>query len=199
MISNPWLTMWVMPKRTIRAIIQENPYRGVHIITTALALENFFFYGNLWSLGLRTNLLWLVIIGLLISPFLAYLWISIMSHIFYYTGRWFNGSAPLPHLYAAVAWSKIPAFGILFSWVCILLIEPEEAFIFEGGGNPHILIFNFFNLVFAIWSVLLLIGTIQEVQKFSLGRSICNSLVAWSVFSIPVWLLIFIALFILKL
>lgn len=199
MISNPWITMWFRPKQTIRAVIEDDPTRGIIAITTALALENFFFYGHIWSIGLRPHFFWIVIFGLICSPFLGYLWVFIVSHIFFYTGSWFKGKAPLQHLKAAVAWSKIPALGILLSWICMLVMEPDEAFIYEGGGNPYTTIFHFLNLVFAIWSMILLIGTIQEVQKFSLGKSLCNIVVAWTFFSIPFTLLLLAVYFVFEL
>jgi len=190
--------MWISPKQTILTIVEENPSRGVYLLATFLALENFFFYANMWSLGLNAHFLALVVIGIAISPFLGYFWILIMGHVFYYTGRWMKGAAPVEHLRAAVAWSKIPAIGILLSWMCILAIAPEEAFIYSGGGNPYVLIFNVLNLIFAIWSIWILFEAIREVQQFSVGRTIANILLSWCLFSLPLTIVIFIVLFLLK-
>lgn len=193
-----WLWMWVSPRRTVREIIEKNPSYGIYLLTTFLALENFFFYANMWSLGMDFAPYTLILLGLLISPILGWLWLFCMSHIFYMTGHWLQGKAPLEHLRVALAWSKIPAMGILFSWMGILLLSPEEAFIQYGGGNPYALIFHGLNLLFALWSILLVIRSIQEVEKFTWLRALANVTLAWALFSIPVTLLLFTTLFFLR-
>jgi hypothetical protein len=194
----PWLAMWVRPRSTIRFIIEKDPTQGIYLLPAVLGFENFFFYANMWSLGLRVHFTMLVCIGLVLCPVMGYLWIWIMSRIFYYTGHWLKGRASLQELRAAVAWSKIPAFGILLSWLGILALSPEEAFIQIGGGNPYIHIFHILNFIFAIWSIVLLIQVIREVENFSLSRSIVNVLLAWSLFSLPIILIMLTALFLVR-
>jgi hypothetical protein len=190
--------MWVRPRSTVREIIQHSPSYGIHLITTILALENCFFYANLWSLRLNLELYTIIAIAAVASPILGYLWLFIMSRIFYLTGHLLRGVAPLEHLKVAAAWSKIPAIGILLSWIGIILIAPDEAFLEYGSGNPDVLIFEFLNIAFAIWSVMLTIRSIQEVEQFTFLRATANVLLAYSLFSLPVILLVSTTLFFLR-
>jgi len=190
-----YLSMWFRPRLTIRRVLEHNPYQGVRLLATILALENFFFYANSWSLGLRMNYLAVILVGVVVSPFWGAVWLWITSHIFYYTGRWLGGSAPIESLRTAMAWSKIPAVGILISWGCIIAIARDEAFIYAGGGSPYIMIFNSLNFVFALWSIFTLIQVIKELQDFSSGRSIANLLIAWTLFSGPFIATMYLILF----
>lgn len=193
---NPWLSMWVYPADTIRSIIQNSPYYGVQFIVFILAFENLFFFFNVLSLGLGMDTLALVLLALFLAPFLGCLWLGILSHILFYCQRVFQGTAPLEHLKAALAWSKVTALGIFLSWAAILIIEPEEAFIQVGGGNPWTDIFHFINVCLAIWSIGLTISAVRAVEKFSLMRSIAFVSCGWLLFSIPVITIIFIFLYV---
>lgn len=188
--------MWVAPRATIRSLTQEGISYGLWFIASIFALENYFFMVNSWSLGLRISFVYLILIGVLISPFIGKAWVEVLGRIFYYTGHWLKGSAPLIHLQIAITWSKIPSLGILCCWITILFMSPEGVFIQAGSGNPYILIFHFLNIVFALWSTVLLIQSIREVENFSLIRSIVNILLAWSILTIPIWAITFLLFYI---
>lgn len=143
---------------------------------TVLALENLFFLFNNWSLGLNIPSAYLIIVALILSPFIGRLWIAVMAKIFYFTGHKLRGRAPLSHLRVAVAWAKVPAIPILLSWISIIFIEPKEAFIQLGSGNPVTMIFHFVNFIFFIFSISLTIRSIRAVENFSYLRSIVNVL-----------------------
>jgi hypothetical protein len=196
--GNPWLLAWFFPRRAIRIVLNTDPKRGIQILATILALENFFFYANVWSLGLTLNFKLICLIGIIVSPFWGYVWLLAISYVFWHTGKWMGGIASLEHIRSVNAWSKIPTIGILASWICLIALAPQEAFIYTGGGNPFLGILHVLNFFFAIWSIITLIQLLREVQRFSVMRSIANILLSWCLFSLPLTVLIFALLFILK-
>lgn len=111
------------------------------------------------------------------------------------TGRWLEGKAPLAHLRAAAAWSKIPTSINLVMWFILLLANPDYVFILDAGG-PTLLFINFIAFILSIWSFVLLVQSIREVQGFSVSRTIINLFLAWVVFSILVFFLFAILRFI---
>ena len=189
---NPWLSMWTQPRHTIRAIIQTNPKYGVLYLAAIYSLQNFFYFSNYWSLGLSTSFFAILITGIVLCPFIGMIWLYFAGWILYFTGRWLEGKAPMRQLRTALAWSKIPTAIGLLMWFILLLAYPEYVFILDSGGPSSIFI-NFITSILCIWSFVLLIQSIREVQYFSVGRAIINvllSLIVTWVFSFILFALI---------
>ncbi|MES2274149.1 MAG: YIP1 family protein [Chlamydiota bacterium] len=187
---NPWRSMWDEPRKTVRAIVLAKPTFGVFLLATLYALVNLFFLAGLWSLGLKVPFFSILIGAVLLAPLLGWAWIYIAGWVFYFTGRLLKGRAPRSHLRAAIAWSKIPAVLSLFIWVIFLVAQPEYVFIQDAGGVSSLFV-DFISLSLGVWSLILLIQALREVQKFSLGRALVNILFAWA-FSGILYLLVYV-------
>ncbi|HSX11336.1 MAG TPA: YIP1 family protein [Chlamydiales bacterium] len=174
---NPWLTMWSQPRSTIRAIVHNRPIYGVFYLAAVFALQSFFFYANWWSLGLRADYYSLLLLGVVLSPIVGVIWLYFMGWVYHFTGRWCGGHAPALHLRAALAWSNIPTSINVVLWLILIFLNPETAFIQDGGG-PSSLFINFIALILTIWSLVLLIQSLRELQTFSILRSIVNIILA---------------------
>ena len=174
---NPWVSMWSHPRDTIRAIVFNKPSYGVYYLATIFSLQSFFFYANWWSLGLKNHFSFILTLAIIFSPLIGLFWVFISGYIYYLTGRLLKGEAPSCHLRAAVAWSKIPTSINLLMWLVLIFMSPDFVFIQDGGGPSSIFI-NLISLILGIWSLVLLIQSIREVQHFSLGRSILNVFLA---------------------
>jgi hypothetical protein len=174
---NPWLAMWSQPRNTIRAVVHNTPRYGVWYLAAIFALQDFFFYANWWSLGLSAHYYGLLLLGVVLSPLLGFIWLYFMGWVYGLTGRWCGGHAPALHLRAALAWSKIPTSLNILLWFVIIVLTPERAFIQDGGGPPSIFI-NFIYLILGTWSLILLIQSLRELQSFTILRSIANILLA---------------------
>lgn len=175
---NPWLSMWGHPRNTIRAIVSSNPKYGVIYLVTIYALQNFFYFSNYWSLGLSYPFYVILIAALLLSPLSGWIWVYVVGWILCFTGGWLGGKAPMSHLRTVAAWSKIPTSISLIMWFILLLAYPEYVFIQDAGG-PTLLFVNFITFVLFLWSLVLLIQSVREVQSFSVGRAFLNIFLAW--------------------
>lgn len=174
---NPWLSMWGQPRVTIRSILYSNPKYGIFYLASLYVLDNCFFYSNWWSLGASFPFYSIFLVSLILSPLVGLGWLYFSSWIFYFTGRWLKGEAPPVHLRAAIAWSKIPLSASVFMWLLLLAVHPEATFIQDGGGSSSLFI-NFITIILNIWSFILLVQSIREVQNFTLLRSIANIFLA---------------------
>lgn len=181
--GGPWLTMWAQPKSTIRDIVHFNPKQGVLTLSAIYALDSFLFYANWWSLGLSYPFYQILIASIVLSLFIGVIWLYFMGWIFHFTGRWLKGHAPALHLRAALAWSRIPFLAGLFMWMILLTAQPDYVFVQDAGG-PSSLFINFISLALGLWSFILLIQTIREVQGFSVGRSFFNVILAYFISSL---------------
>jgi len=189
---NHWLSMWGSPRATVREIANSNPRYGVFYLVAVFMLQNLFFYAHWWSLGINTSTFSVILAAVILSPFLGMAWVYFAGWIFYFTGRWLNGKAPAPSLRAALAWSKIPVIFNLLMWIILLILHPKTAFVLKNEGSSIIWI-NFVNFATGIWSFLLLVQSIREIQHFSIGRSIINIVMGWVIYFL--FIMIFSILF----
>lgn len=180
---NPWLMMWAHPRNAIRAIVSSKPKYGVLLLASAYSLQNFFYFSNYWSVGLSTSFYAVLIAGIILCPFIGWIWVYLTGFILYFTGKWLKGAASQLHLRAAAAWSKIPTTIGLIMWFLLLVVNPKYVFIQDAGG-PTALFISFITLILSVWSLVLLIQSIREIQSFSLLKAIINVFVTWVIFSV---------------
>jgi hypothetical protein len=182
---HPWISMWFHPRRTIRQVIASRPSYGVFWLVFIFALQNLLFYANWWSLGLRYSWGAVLAISVLLAPLIGLVWVYFAGWIFYFTGRWLGGAAPASHLRACLAWSKVPAVLGLVLWIVFLMAQAKTAFIQDGNltsGWFSSLVINLTVLIVGIWSFVLLVQAVREIQGFSLGRSIANIAMGWTIY-----------------
>ena len=172
-----WISMWTNPRPTIRAIVNLNPKFGVFYLATIYALQNNLVCSSYWSLGLSFPFYAILLASLVLSPFLGVIWLYFTGWVLYITGKWFRGQAPMSHLRAAAAWSKIPSCISLFMWLILLISDSDMTFIHAVSG-PAALFMNFILLILGVWSFVLLIQSVRELQNFSIGKSFLNIVVS---------------------
>ncbi len=177
----PWLSMWIAPRRTVRALINTNPRYGVFWLSAAYMLQVIFFCLNFWSLQFKAPHYAFIFPSLLLSPALGFFWVLFYGWILCFTGRWFGGRAPAAHLRTALVWSRLPIILSLFVWVGLWIYDPSDIFIQYSPGNESLLVHG--SLFFLkSWSLILFVPALSEVQGFSCLRSLANALVAWLIY-----------------
>lgn len=180
---NPWVSMWNQPRSAIRAIAYRKPAYGVFYLSAIYALQCFFFYANWWSLGLTPLGPFYLGLGVMLSPFLGFVWLYVMGAILSLTGRLFRGRASMAHLRSAMAWSSIPYSIALLMWLILFSVGPEPVFIHDYGMAPSIFV-NLIGLIVGFWSFILLVQSVREVQSFSLIRSLLNVFLTYMLYGI---------------
>ena len=190
---NPWASMWTSPRSTIRSIVNVNPKYGVFYIAWIYALHSYFFLASYWSFGLSFSFSSILLVGFLFSPVIGLIWVYIAGWVLYFTGRCLGGHAPVAHLRTAAAWSKLPSSISLLMWVILMISSTDLVFI-NGVSGPSTLFIHFILLILGIWSLVLLILSVQEVQGFTLSRTILNIFFAWLVS----WVITFLSFFVLR-
>lgn len=179
--------MWTKPQSTIRAIVLHRPSYGIYLLAMLYALQGFFFYANWWSLGVRANYALYLLLGILLSPLLGLLWLYVGGELFYLTGHLFKGKGTRKELRAALAWSALPYTLTLTMWVLLLFCSPEYVFL-QDSGPISSLFTNSITLIAKVWSFILMIQCLKELQSFSLGKAILNILIV----GLLTWILFFL-------
>lgn len=185
---NPWISIWTDPRSTIKAIVKTNPKFQVFYLASLYALESNLAFASYWSLGLSFPFYVILLGALALSPIVGWIWLYLTGWILSFTGKWVGGHAPSSHLRAAVAWAKIPSCASLLMWLALLLSNAEMTFIHVRSG-PFYVFMGLISLILSIWSFVLLVQSVREVQKLSLGRSLINVICTWFISSLIVFVL----------
>ena len=173
----PWLTVWTRPRATIRAIID---YR-----VTYRFLWLCFFAGFLGLLGVfhpkwvggghRLSLLGL---GLVLALPYGYVSLNFFAFCLFILGKLVKGKAKFKEIRAAISWSYVPGFvGALVFWALIFALKSEPLSVPNGkvfGAYSGYAALDMGFCALLIWSFVLLLKTIAEVQRFSIGLSLLN-------------------------
>ena len=121
-----------------------------------------------------------------------------------WTGKWIDGKGNTSSLLRVLSYALIPTGISLLFLVPQIAIYGNELFksdrdINSGGIISNIIVYGCMIIEFAlgIWSLVLCVIGISEVQKFSIGKSILNLILPVLVLIIPI-LIIFLIIFLSK-
>ncbi len=203
MRPNPFLTVWISPRETVRRIIAENPELHVILLACLTGVVETLDRASGRNAGDKLPMASLIVIVCAGGPLggLVSLWIS--SHLIRWTGGWIGGVATREHVKTAIAWASTPVVFALPLWIAKLLLFGSEMFTEETprlDAHPILLIpliaMALIEVVLSIWSLVLLCNTLAEVQSFpSAWRGLANIILSGIVIILIIIPLIVIAFF----
>lgn len=187
---NPWFTMWTQPRATIQQIIETNPERAVVPLACAAGLSGSLDRASMNGAGDKLDLAPLLVVIIVIGPLagLAYLYLGAAA--LRWTGAWIGGVASSQHIRAAIAWSNLPAIYALVLWVPQLALFGKEIFMTATptlDANPIPVVgFALADVTIAIWTIVLVLKSLSQVQRFSVWKTVGNLLLASAIIVLPV-------------
>lgn len=177
---NPWLSVWLRPRATIRYILNTQPLYGFFTIILIFGFTFGLSTAEGTHAGDRINdLTQILLICLIAGPVGVYLSLYLGAYFLRWAGRRGNGKASIQDLVVASTWPCIPLI------IPALLYYPRiskhgvylftERFTAMGWGSltqdavTLEVAYALVSFVFMIWSLILLSKMIAEVQGFESG------------------------------
>ena len=180
---NPWKEVWLHPRNTIKTILKYDPKYMVLPLAALVGIAN-----N--ALDFESSD---VIVGgssfigsVLVAAILGIVSLYISGFLLSLTGRWIKGEANALKLRAAIAWSGVPVVASLILFIPLFFALNSSAMGIIGVSSIAVIILG-------VWSVILQVGMISEIQKFSIGKAILNIILAFIVILIPLLILAVLA------
>ena len=189
----PFKTIWLHPRRTIRQLVAHNPELYVVPLVCLAGIVNVLDRASQRNLGDRWSLATILGIAFLLGPLGGLFALWIFSHLIRITGNWIGGTAPREHLNTAIAWAKVPAVVTLPLWLLLLALFGFEMFTSETprmDAEPMIfallIAVGIVETILSIWAFVLLCNTVAEVQGYrSAWRGLGNLLLAGLLLVVP--------------
>jgi succinate dehydrogenase/fumarate reductase cytochrome b subunit len=125
-----------------------------------------------------TALFWAVVLGVVLGMLLLYMKGALLR----WTGRWLGGKASGEQVRAALAWSGVPVIFSLLLWLPALALFGEELFATEMPRlyqSPRLIGafagLALLHLVVDVWSFLIYLHCLGQVQQFSATKALLNT------------------------
>jgi hypothetical protein len=163
--------MWFSPRQTIRRIVDAEVRPAIGMVIALAALHQAFHalppdpadgtsYVALATMPVVVSILQLVY-SVLVGPFL----IAFVS-------GWLGGEADASDIRQAVAWSYVPSAVGALAWPPIFLLSGIPDAAPQTAAEWAALPFALAGLVTLLWTLVLEVITLAEVQRFSILRAI---------------------------
>ncbi len=176
---NPWSTIWLNPRQTIRYIIETNPHHHYYLLVMlggiGQALANLAGqgFGDMYPFNV------LILMTLIAGPIGGFLSVFIESYLLYFLSRKLGGIASRNDLKVTVAWSWAPIVYTLPLWGVKYILFRQDIFTSniewiqaQPVLNMVFIILSFVDFIIGFLSLYILINGVIEVNKFSLIKGI---------------------------
>ncbi len=195
----PWLSIWVKPRQTVRALINYNIKYRFFVLSLLYGLPTVLQMAQNLSLGSVFSLPAIILISLILSPILGSIGLILCTTFLTFTGRMLGGKGSFLEMRCGVSWTNATNLVTVIVWGA-LISQFKEVIFYEGFVRmpmtvteaSWLSIYFFVQLVVAVWSFILLLYAVSEVHKFSIWKSLLNIVIAFAVGLGISWLLIFV-------
>jgi len=192
--------IWVSPREVFRYLEQFDHRRFIYPLMIISGIVNSLNQSVSKHLGDDFSFASILFIDILAGGLFGIAGFYFSSGILHWTGKWFRGKGSFDSMLRMMAYASIPAIINLLFCISLLFIFGKKLFTSElsqyianSGLVFYYLLILFLQFVIAIWSLLISIIGISEIQKFSTGKAILNLLTAILIIAIPVVILILIS------
>ena len=198
---NPWFSMWLHPRRTIRQIVETNPDRLVLLLAAVGGIVEALINASSDSKGDHLSLQAILLTALIGGPLMGVIGLWLGGALLRWTGGWIGGQADSRRIRATLAWANVPLVWSLLLWIPALLLFGAELF---ATATPILdastmlsglyMVFSFGIGIVSIWAFVVFLHALGEVQGFSAWKALGNSILAGLVVLVPLLAIVGVAI-----
>lgn len=193
-VKNPWLSMWTKPRETIRAIVSFDPKYQFPLLAAIYGFPMLLNFAQSLSLGMNAHWGIILLIAAVLATFAGMLGILITSALLHWTGKWLGGKSTFLEMRAAVTWSNVTNIVTSATWLILALTFGQLAFVenfsslaFMGWEKLLIFVLFLIQAVVSIWSIVIFIKAVAEVQGFSAWKGLLNLIIPIIMIILVAW------------
>ena len=173
--------IWTSPRLVFKYLNDNNYDKFVTILLILAGITRTFDRASTKNLGDDMSLIAILALCIILGGLLGWITYYIYAAMLSWTGKWLNGQGNTNSLLRMTAHAMIPSI------VALVLLIPQIAFFGNGifqsdidiydNGLVSIIIFYvtlLLEITLGIWTLVIFVIGISEVQKISIGKSILN-------------------------
>jgi hypothetical protein len=189
---NPWTTIWLDPRGTIRYVLDTHPMHSFLLLIGIGGIGNVLSSASGYHLGDYLPFNEMIISCLIIGPPAAFISVYLWSWLLSFSTRFLGGSATKQQLRTAFAWSLAPIVYTFPLWGVKYILFRQELFTTEKSFiDAHQFLENLFgffqgvDFIISLFTFYILINAVAEVSGFSFWRSIGSIAIVLLIMTIP--------------
>lgn len=198
---NPWWSMWIYPRATVRQILDSGATRMVPILAAVYGISYVLDRASMRGVPPSMSPWAVLALAIVIGPLSGFISVYLGGAIMGWIGRRLGGVGTTQEVRTAMAWASVPHIEALVLWIPTLALFGREVFyndnpIFDAWADaqplvvwPAMLLLLLVSVTAGIWSVVVTLKCLAEAHQFSAWRALTSVLVVLS----PFIFLIFIA------
>ena len=193
---DPWKTIWLNPRATIRWIVEHEPRKHLLRLMFFGGIAHALSYASAMNLGDLLGLGEILAMSLIAGPLSGFVALSLGGLVLYWIAGKLGGEAGLHQTRMCMAWSWAPMIYLLPLWGIKYILFREELFQADKSFlqsqtvlNVLFELFGFVDFVAAILGLYILFSTLAEVNRFSVWRALGAYALMSLAFTIPVLIL----------
>ncbi len=174
---NPWVSIWLHPRQTIREVLARGWGRYAIWIAAAAGAANMVMMVMVTSYSVgkaAAEVLGIAIAGAIWGVIVLYL----VGWILRWVGGWLGGKASTADVRAALAWVDVTTLYIFVFW--LVVVAATGGRVDTGMGVLFLVVF-----VVVIWAFVLKCHTLAEVHQFSVWKGLGTQLILSTLLGIP--------------
>lgn len=189
--------MWLHPRATVRHLVETRPQYGVLLLTVLGGIAQSLDRMSGRNAGDSMALPAVLVLAVVLGPIGGVIGLYVGAWLVSVTGRWIGGEAEPEPIRTALAWGNLPNVAGLLLWLPALALVGREMFTESTPvleAQPWLAIFflplGLAWVVLGVWSLVLLLQGLGEVQQFSAWRALGNLVLSALVIVIPIALFV---------
>lgn len=194
---NPYKSIWLQPRSTIQHIVDTNPTYLVLALAALAGVSGALSIASAEGWGYDMLLLWVFLIIVAITPLVSILALYLMSALTRWTGKSLGGTATQEQIRAAFAWSYIPVIACTALYIPLFMLYGSDLFNYQHTAFPDpfsmapvqsgaaISIVALVEVILNIWSFVISLHCLGQVQGFSAWRALGNQALTLLVVFVP--------------
>jgi hypothetical protein len=186
-MMNPWITIWLHPRVTMRRILDENPKQLVLRLAVLGGIAMILNGGRNTGFGLAMIFVQFFV-TITAGAILGIAYLYVMSFLLRWTGGWIKGKGTFLQIRSAVAWSNVPGIWLLLLWLPTVILTGAGGSMGLAVGMAAIIL-GVISFGGAVWSFVIRLKLLGEAQGFSAWRALLNYVLSALVIFVPVLIL----------
>lgn len=191
--------IWTTPRQVFKFINNSQYEKYMFVLLVLSGISRAFDRASSGNMGDRMSLFSVIALCVVMGGLLGWLSYYIYAALISWTGKWLGGIETTYSILRVLAYAMIPAVCGMVLLIPQIAIFGQELFRSDADiyamGQSHVLLLYGFALVefaLGIYSLVLLVIGVSEVQKISVGKSILNLILAVLVIVLPILILVLI-------
>lgn len=191
--------IWTSPRLVFRYLNDTRYDKFVTFLLVLAGISKAFGRASLKNMGDDLPLIGVLSICIILGGLLGWIFYYIYAALLSWTGTWLNGKGDADSLLRMISHAMIPMIVSLILLIPQISVFGNEIFqsdsnIYGTGMAATIMYYftSYLGIALSIWTIVLLVIGISEVQKISVWESILNMILPALVFVIPIAMIAFI-------